>query len=567
MGVRRALDIVLAAANKGDGSIYTYGPLIHNPQAIELLRSRGIEVLNEIPEGFSQRLVIRTHGISPEKRRQLKAAGAKICDATCPRVAKVQSIIKKYVREGYSVIIVGDRNHPEVLGLLGFADGKGTVIEHLEDIETLTPQDKLCVVAQTTQYEPFFQKVASKLKEKFPSALIFDTICDSTLRRQAEVLKLAQKVDFMIVVGGEKSANTARLAKLSQSVGTPTIKIETEEELNSQDLKKYRSVGVTAGASTPNWMINRVLDKVESLYWERKSKWIRFFSTVFKFLIKSNIYVALGAASLSYASCRLQQIEPSLIFHFIAGFYVFAMHILNHFTDREAVKLNEPARSIFYDQHKILLIFLGIFSALGALVLSLKLGLWSFTLVAILSIMGILYRIKIVPQNLSNFLHYRSLKEIPASKDLFLTLAWTMVTVILPAFSAKGFLLSSLALVSFLFILIIVFIRSVLYDIKDIQGDMIVGKETIPIVIGKGKTKVLLVLLALILAIVLFLAPHLHWTSTLSYYLLIPVLYTCFYLFLYHRRIIWRGVACEATVDTTFILTGLVTYLWILFSY
>ncbi|MEW6686634.1 MAG: 4-hydroxy-3-methylbut-2-enyl diphosphate reductase [Candidatus Edwardsbacteria bacterium] len=558
-GVRRAIGMVLSLTNKENLPIYTYGPLIHNNQALQMLRLRGIEVKSHLNDLAGQTIVIRTHGISPQEREKVKNSGAKICDATCPKVAKVQAIIKKYVTQDYTILILGDKEHPEVQALLDFAQEKGRVINNVrESFEEIDPAGKICLVAQTTQNEEVFREIAKRVGEKVKDFKVFNTICSSTSDRQKEVRKLAKSVEAMVVVGGRESANTSRLAEISKSSGTPTIRVETEEELNPDWLRQFNCIGITAGASTPNWMIERVISLVESIRGKDESRLFTFLSFLWTFLFKSNLFLALGAGSLSYAACRMQAIEPSLIYHFIAGFYVFAMHLLNQFTDKKANRLNEPARVAFYEHYKFLLVTLGLCSSLGTLFLSILLGLRPFLVVLLASAFGLVYRIRIIPK----FFGFRSLQELPASRDLFQSLAWTLIIAVLPPFSQnKGLGMDTLTAGLFSFIL--VFVRSVIFDIRDIQGDMIVGKETLPILIGKEKTKLLLTFLISILGLFIFFAGRNSWLDpVLSFLLIIPIFYLFLYLYLYHQRMVWRGLSFEFMVDASFLISGGITFLW-----
>lgn len=266
-GVKRAFDKVMEIVkNKKDGEqIYTYGPLIHNPQTVEMLEGKGVSVLDKIPEEVTGTVFIRTHGLSPAERDRLKATGAKICDATCPDVGIIQGLVRKYVRKGRHVIIVGNKEHPEVRALLGYAEGAGIAISSSAEVASLPGQWKdVCVVAQSTQKEDKFSEIVDIIKKKYPQAVIFNTICSSTTERQEEVKLLAMEVDAMVVVGGFNSANTSKLAQISRETGTPTFHIETENELNPNDFKEFASIGVTAGSSTPSWLIERVVTKLSA---------------------------------------------------------------------------------------------------------------------------------------------------------------------------------------------------------------------------------------------------------------------------------------------------------------
>lgn len=264
MGVRRAIDIALnMARNKGSEEVYTYGPLIHNPQAVEFLSKQGIRPVEDVDKLGKGSIIIRAHGISPGERRKLEKTGMKIIDATCPKVKHVQAIIRRHSQEDYEILIIGDREHPEVEGLLGYADGKGIVVGSTDDLKSLPLFKKLCVVAQTTQSKLDYVKIAREVAEKNPGSLVFKTICDSTERRQDEVKELADDMDAVFIVGGRNSANTKRLAKIARSSGKPTFHIESAEEIKDIPLHQFKSIGVSAGASTPKWVIKEIVEELQ----------------------------------------------------------------------------------------------------------------------------------------------------------------------------------------------------------------------------------------------------------------------------------------------------------------
>jgi 4-hydroxy-3-methylbut-2-enyl diphosphate reductase len=562
MGVKRAMDIVLDASEEEKGGLYTYGPLIHNPQVIEMLESKNINVVEDIDRINSGRIVIRTHGITPAVRQKIKSKGLKINDATCPLVARVQSLIKKYANRGYSTVIIGDEGHAEVVGLMGFTEGRGFVINSAEDVDKLPPMEKVCVVGQTTLNVSKYRKITERLKEKYPDCVIEETICDATEERQEEVLKLSKEVNAMIVVGGKNSANTTRLASLSESTGIPTFLIETEAELDESKLSRFNMVGITAGASTPNWMIMRVIKKLEGIRRMERRGLRKYIYGTAEFFIMSNIYIAIGSAFLTYGVSLLSGIEPSFYFMAVSFLYIFSMYNINHLSDRESVRLNEPDRVEFYEKNRNILLAAGIASSLISLILSLLKGLAPFLIMLISVCLGVAYSVKIAPPYILKHIRYQRLKDIPASKDIFVALAWVTVCVLAPVSFSGWESFGSAAIISFVFVFLISYIRSVLFDIRDIQGDRFVGRETIPIIIGKEKTKVFLLTLSSAAAAGLFISSTVGWTSSLGYLFIISVAYTTFYLYLYHRRIISQGLSCEAVVDGKFILTGIIAFTW-----
>ncbi|MGR3309880.1 MAG: 4-hydroxy-3-methylbut-2-enyl diphosphate reductase, partial [Candidatus Brocadiales bacterium] len=537
----------------------TDGPLIHNPQVLELLKQKGIDTAQDSFNLSQSTVVIRAHGITPARRKQIEQRGAKVCDATCPHVKRVQSIISKYAKRGYSTIIVGDKGHAEVVGLLGYAEGRGYVVEDIDDAGKLPAMEKICVVAQTTQDRRVFEKVTKKLKERHGSCEVFGTVCSSTSERQEEVISLGKSVDAMIVVGSRGSANTNRLVKISETEGNPTYHIETEEELNPKMLREFGVIGVTAGASTPNWLITRVVEKLESYQSRRFSKLQRSLKNLAMYFVGSNAYASIGAACLTYANCLIMGIKPEAIYSAIAALSLFSVLALDQFANKETNTLNEPLRAGFYKKHPSLIIGIGIFGAILSLTLSFLVSPYVFLLVFFTSLAGMAYRLEIVPKRLPSIIYYRSLKQIQGSKEIFFSVALAVYTALIPFLGSGSHFFSSLT-VAFIFTFCIVFIRVVLLDIRNIQGDMLVGKETIPIAIGKEKTKIILGSMAAILALFLAITPGIGWTSYIGFYMVPCVIYACCYLYLYHKRILTDGLLCEFVVDFNFILVGIAAF-------
>lgn len=264
-GVRRALDIVRALSESGEGPIHTDGPLIHNPQIVSALKRAGVAPLKKGVPPSRGLIVIRAHGVSPERREQLSRIGLPIRDATCPDVARVQGIVKKYAGRGYTVIVVGDRGHAEVEGLIGFCGGRGMVVSGLSDAGRLSRMGRVCVVAQTTQDLNLFRDIVELIKKRASECIVCETVCRSTRERQKEAMELARGVDAMVVVGARNSANTVRLAEICARAGVPVFHVECERELRGQALARFSTIGVTAGASTPEWVITRVVEKLRRI--------------------------------------------------------------------------------------------------------------------------------------------------------------------------------------------------------------------------------------------------------------------------------------------------------------
>jgi len=265
-GVKRAMKLASEATANSAKPIYSLGPLIHNPQQVRFLTQRGVHVvsdLNSLNPGDT--LIIRSHGASPALLEEAKARNLTIVDATCPFVVKAQRLAQRLAAEGYQVVIVGEGDHPEVIGIMGFAGGEAWVVEKASDIPDLPAEPRVGVIAQTTQSLGNFREVVGALLERSDELKVFNTICHATTHRQEAALDIAKKVDLMIVIGGHNSANTSRLASLCAQSGVPTRHIETASELEASWLEGISAVGVTAGASTPEWIIEDVVYKLEAL--------------------------------------------------------------------------------------------------------------------------------------------------------------------------------------------------------------------------------------------------------------------------------------------------------------
>ena len=264
MGVRRAMDGVDEALEQGR-ELTTLGPLIHNPQTIEKLNAAGVEVAEEYTEVTDRTVVVRTHGITPALRKEIKQSGRTILDLTCPLVSEVHGTARKYARKGYDVVIVGNPRHPEVIGILGHCEGRGQVVSSVEEVANLPDCAKVAVVSQSTQGEDVFAAVSEAIQERFSEAVINDTICGSTHTRQAAARGLVEEEDIqaLVVIGGKHSSNTGRLADVGRNRDVPTYLIETEDELKRADFEGITEIGVTAGASTPDWIIDRVVQRLQ----------------------------------------------------------------------------------------------------------------------------------------------------------------------------------------------------------------------------------------------------------------------------------------------------------------
>lgn len=267
-GVKRAISLAEEALRDGQ-KVFSMGPLIHNPQEVKRLEEKGLVLLkdeNHLKEGH--RVLIRSHGIPPQKERELLSKGVKIIDATCPYVKAVHSAVIRLCQEGYFVVLVGEKNHPEVIGTLGYLQecgDKGIVVENKEDLKEALGKERVGVVAQTTQKEQFFKEVVGELALWVKELKVINTICNATSERQEDVYSLAPRVDVMVIIGGKNSGNTRRLYEIAKSLNPNSYHVETAEELKEEWFKGAQRVGITAGASTPDWIIREVVERIRAL--------------------------------------------------------------------------------------------------------------------------------------------------------------------------------------------------------------------------------------------------------------------------------------------------------------
>ena len=263
-GVKRAIKLAFDAAKKNGKKVYTLGPLIHNPQVVEDLKKKGVHAIPNLKKVSKGCLIIRSHGVHPQVIKEAKKKGLMIIDATCPFVRRAQRNAGLLSDEGYQVVVVGEADHPEVKSIVGYAKDKALVLNQGTKKLVLNRYKKLGVVAQTTLNINNLKEVVGILLEKGKEIKIINTICSATSSTQKKTLKLASKVSLMVVVGGYNSANTSRLARLCQEMGTKTYHVETADQLKKSWFKKAKKVGITAGSSTPKWIIQEVADKIGS---------------------------------------------------------------------------------------------------------------------------------------------------------------------------------------------------------------------------------------------------------------------------------------------------------------
>ncbi|MBN1903051.1 4-hydroxy-3-methylbut-2-enyl diphosphate reductase [Candidatus Sumerlaeota bacterium] len=561
-GVRRAVTLALSQAQKEEGRLATIGPLVHNQQAIDLLESRNISIINDPDELRKEdRVLIRAHGIIPSLRKEIQEKCSEICDATCPHVTSTQRIVERHAEKGYACLIVGDRGHAEVAGLVGYSSGKGMVIESEKDIEHVPQNEKICVVAQTTQNVEFYKEITNLIREKFPDALIFDTICRATAQRQEELAEIAGKSDVVVIVGGKKSANTRRLVEIAKSMGKRTYHVETAQDLNLDEINPRDVIGVTAGASTPHWVIRNVVETLADFQLRKQFFLFRFLVSALRFLVYSSIFLSLGGAFLTYSAAHLMGLSDYYLNILLAFFFILSMHLIN-----KRLSLPRDVNLLYGSQkrfarYKDAFTILALLCIVFSLMIAFYRGKGVFTLVLLSVVLGFFYSLTILPQRLIASFRNRRLMDIPGSKDIFMALAWGLVVVFIPYMFSTVKNLPAF-LFSFALVAILVFLRSILLDGRDLEGDIALGKETIPIVLGSRISQIMIRIMMVIIAVI----PLTGWLSGVlppsSILLVILFPYLLLHYPISNRQAMYQSLFYDGYLEGQFFLSGTLLFLW-----
>ena len=493
-GVKRAFNIVLRVAKENE-RVFTFGPLIHNPQAVSLLKKKGVTVMSSVDEvSPGDVVVIRSHGVSPDVIEELKSRGALVEDATCPRVKRVQRIVEKSAKNGYLVVIVGDKGHAEVKGLLGYARGSGVVVSSVEDVSSLPVDFPLVVVGQTTLEQNFYKMIVDAIRERNGDVRVYETLCLSTQERQNEVRALVNEVDAVVVVGGYNSANTRRLYEIALSSGKPAFHIETADELLGRDFHGIEVVGLAAGASTPRWIIEEVKEKLEGIGQTHISPLrLPVFKEIGFFLQEANLFSALAASGLAFFNASVLGTEDIFLFPPVAFLFVLGMHILVDIHDWRGFEIMDPDKMEFYDRNSFLLYPLFILSFALMVPILLRVGMLQFVLTSFVVLLGVVYILW-------------GQRRFPfVSKDIALALGWGFVIAVLPII--KACVSVPIAVFVLLFSFIVSFIRSLAFSLVESEADSVLGRRSVPSLLGRRVARdILLASEIVLLAILIFYA-------------------------------------------------------------
>lgn len=267
-GVKRAVSLVYEEAAHAKLPIYTYGPIIHNEEVVKDLEAKGVCVIGaEELDGLAKgKIIVRSHGVSRAELERMQESGFTVLDATCPFVKKIHRLVGEYGKLGYTVVIAGDGRHPEVQGIVGWAEGPAYTVSDASDVQNLpiSAGEKVCLVAQTTFNYNKFQELVEIIEKKGYDIIVLNTICNATEERQAEARRIACQSDAMIVIGDKHSSNTQKLFEICDSACANTYYIQTSNDMDYHKLRSINNVGITAGASTPNNIIEEVSKNVRN---------------------------------------------------------------------------------------------------------------------------------------------------------------------------------------------------------------------------------------------------------------------------------------------------------------
>lgn len=483
MGVRSAVLKIVKELNTSPEDIYVHGPIIHNPQTTSILEKRGLRAVGDDASLSGKSVAIRTHGIPRDKLTKIRNESKRVINLTCPRVAKVQAIIKKHSRDGSFTIITGDEDHAEVIGLKSYAHGDVVVISDAHNIPPIPPAPRYIAVSQTTFDRELFNAIISRLREILKDRLlVFDTICDSTKDRQLDVATAIDRgIDVLVVVGGRNSANTRRLADLGRERGVRTFHVETADELPFDDFNKDDHVFITAGASTPGWIINNVLEKLFSIQYSHRGCIIAGLKKFVEFTVRTNLLSSIAAFFITSFTSFYFRGDFNFPLPLAATLYLFSMYSFNNCLTAAQLRESNPYKYHLYNKNRVAFLITAALSALSAFVLVFPFGTIIRGIYIASTALGIVYATKFF-QDMIKKTGVDLLSKAYNSKTLVTSFGWVIVCALVPLIAEKAPSYAYPAMLFFVFGFI--FLRNIILDLIGLQGDLILGRETLPILIG-----------------------------------------------------------------------------------
>lgn len=483
------MDAVLEASTRWgmNGPVQTLGPLIHNPQALEQLARRGVKQTNSSDQVDHGTVVVRAHGIPVHELRDLKERHRRkdlhLINGTCPEVAKVQARIKRYASKGYFIVLLGTQGHAETIAHESYASEGCAVVGNILEAENLAldPQGKVLVIAQTTFLVPDFEKIADLIRSNVQRCVVINSICKDTWKRQEEAEELCSHADYLVVIGGKSSNNTRHLADLARKAEKPFQWVESAEDLDLEIISDAGEVGVLAGASTPTWTVDDVVERLEEagrLPWSRAA---------IRMMVALQIPVALGTGLLTAILHHLLGWSPGWAGPMLpAAFHLYVSALLPYFEPSGIGGIGQ-ARGRFLARNRPKILAVGWVAGAVALVAAAHLGVRPAvgTLVLALVLIGVIrFRIGVL----------KAVRGIPAVVDLGWALIPVWLAVILPMFTRPtpdptrlifaSWILFSLGLAT-----------HALRHLNAFRADQILGREILAVAVGSQATKWISILL------------------------------------------------------------------------
>jgi 4-hydroxy-3-methylbut-2-enyl diphosphate reductase len=473
------VDLVLAEIKRGRGPYMVYGQLVHNPQVIEALAERGVSVCEDPCCMDSGTLFLRTHGVTLDEKESLEELPVRLRDLICPKVKRALELARRMSGRGYDLVILGDEGHQEVRAIRSYAGDGSYVISGPEDVDRLPELERPFLLSQTTQDTEAWERSLARLRERFGGVEHANTICGSTRQRQQELRELCRDVDCVVVVGGRNSANTRRLAAIASEEGLPVYHVETADELSGAELSDCRDVLLTAGASTPSWSIRKVRERLHEI--QGLSARTGYARRLVRDLVFSSVHVPPAAVLIGLAGWRLLNGGSWLVPVLSSSLVLFAMHLMNSILETGVCTAACHRRQEYIATHRRTHVIVAAASLAGALVLAAMAGIIWVGAVAVSLLAFLLYSLPLV----GGTLPVGGLRALPGARDILFALAWSVLLGFLPGLvAAEGSLAPVLLWSAALFWLFLA--RSVLVDLVDLQGDALMGLDTIPLKLGES---------------------------------------------------------------------------------
>ncbi len=552
MGVKRALELVLKEAGTSKMPTFTYGPIIHNNQVLEVLKKRGIKVLKERGvKGGS--VVIRAHGVPPKTKEDLLNKGYKVVDGTCPRVLGVQALARRYSAKGRDVVIVGEKDHPEVIGIVGHTNNKAMVINSEEEVEGLIGLNNPVVIAQTTQDRDRFWKIVQRLRNSYPELEAHETICNATKLRQDEIKRLSFQSDLVLVIGDRNSGNTRRLFEISKKINPNTFMVETEKEIKAEWFRGVKVVAVSAGASTPNWMIMRVLRRLEEISGKSESLASRTLRGVVRALFCTGLLPSMGLFGMVITSVVLMDLARHLRYPTAIGLLYYAMVVMARFMDKDSHSYNDPYISSFLERYKGVVIATGWISGI--------LGTFLTGVVFPLSHLGIALLLLVVVASYKFRKGFSKIFDFPGIRSIGEAVIWTILSGPFLLFLYEKN--ETLPIVSItLFCLNLGLLRSLILDVLHLQGDLIIGQKSLSVKLGDKRVNRYILYLLISCLLILVIAGALGLFSTVSFALTFALVGIFLCYISYTKRWVMIPSRVEILLESMFLFMGYISYIW-----